>query len=193
MAAPPTCSLKPVMQCGEGILPDFGQEPPPHMHKPIDLGILRVPQYSDHDVDSPLHLRLIRNDHANHWWLDWPVGTCENHTIRVNDAVHRLQVVQERRHEHLTSWGGITVISTDDLRLVEPGCAILLGNMDLVQRQALERIAVAEPVMVPDGEWNCQNWAVSVLQKAVGAGLLNQATVDDAVKQALAVPTLKAR
>ncbi|KAL1689174.1 hypothetical protein GGG16DRAFT_58319 [Schizophyllum commune] len=164
------------------------------MHKPIDLGILRVPQYSDHDVASPLHLRLIRNDNANHWWLEWPVGTCGNHhTTRVNDAgaVRRLQVVQERCHEHLTSWGGITVISTDDLRSIEPGCAIFVGDMDLVQRQALERIAVAEPVMVPDGEWNCQNWAVSVLHKAVNAGLLDLATVEAAVEQALAVPMLK--
>ncbi|KAL1732455.1 hypothetical protein EV714DRAFT_282565 [Schizophyllum commune] len=130
--------------------------------------------YSDHDVASPLHLRLIRNDNANHWWLEWPVGTCENHhTTRVNDAVRRLQVVQERCHEHLTNWGGITVISTDDLR------------------RALERIAVAEPVMVPDGEWNCQNWAVSVLQKAVDAGLLDRTVADNAVKRALAVQTLK--
>ncbi|KAL1676035.1 hypothetical protein EV122DRAFT_217156 [Schizophyllum commune] len=192
MAAPPTCSLEFVIHSGEGISPDFGQEPPPHMHRPIDLGILRVPHYSDYDVVSPIHLRLIRNDHANHWWLEWPVGTLEDHHVtRVNDAVRRLQVVQERCHEHLTNWGGITVISTDDLRSVEPGRAIFVGDMDLVQRRALERIAVAEPVMVPDGEWNCQNWAVSVLQKSVDARLLDRTVVNDAVKRALAVPTLK--
>ncbi|KAI5900464.1 uncharacterized protein SCHCODRAFT_02037516 [Schizophyllum commune H4-8] len=191
MAAPPTCSLESAIQSGSGVLSNFGQEPPPHMHKPIDLGTLRVPQYSDHDVVSPLHLRVLRNDLANHWWLEWPVGTCESHHVsRVNDPVRRLQVVQERCHEHLTNWGGITVISTDDLQSVGPGCAILLGIMDLVQRQALERIAVTEPVLVPNGEWNCQNWTISVLQKAVDAGFLDRAAVDDAVMQALAVPTL---
>ena len=104
----------PTLSEAKKALPNLGREAPPFMYRPIDLAPLRVPEYTDQEVITPVHLRVLRAADANHWWLDWPVGVRHNyHRARRGDAVKRLQVVQERGHAHLTNWGALTVIASD--------------------------------------------------------------------------------
>ena len=56
--------------------------------------------------------------------------------------------------------------------------------MSLPQRKGLEAIAGTEPVMRPDGEWNCQDWVLSVLGKAVQRNLLLPGQVSKVVQDA---------
>ncbi|KAL1762131.1 hypothetical protein FB107DRAFT_268420 [Schizophyllum commune] len=134
MGAHPRCTIEqdlPTLSEAKKALPNLGREAPPCMYRPVDLAPLRVPEYTDQEVITPVHLRVFRAADANHWWLDWPVGVCHNyHRARRGDAVKRLQVVQ----------------------------------------------------------WNCQDWVVSVMRKAVHAGIMDNGIVDDAIEEALAVP-----
>ena len=190
MGAHPRCTIEqdlPTLSEAKKHLPNLGREAPPFMYRPIDLGPLRVPEYTDQEVITPVHLRVLRAADANHWWLDWPVGVRHNyHRARRGDAVKRLQVVQERGHAHLTNWGALTVIASE--RSTCAGYAFLLGDLTLAQRRKLEGIAAVEPVLAPDGEWNCQDWVVSVIRKAAHAGIMDNGIVDDAIEEALAVP-----
>ncbi|KAL1746300.1 hypothetical protein HDZ31DRAFT_34531 [Schizophyllum fasciatum] len=191
MGAHPGCIIEqdlPAFSKARAPLPDLGREPPPFMYHPVDLRPLRVAEYTDQDVVTPVHLRIARAAGANHWWLDWPIGVRHHHhRTRRDDAVTRLQAVQERNHAHLTNWGPLTVIASE--RSTCAGCAFPLGELTLAQRRKLECIAGVEPVMPPDGEWNCQDWVMSVLRKATHVGVMDVETVNGAVEEALAVPT----
>ncbi|KAF8878644.1 hypothetical protein CPB85DRAFT_1342533, partial [Mucidula mucida] len=45
-------------------------------------------------------------------------------------------------------------------------------QMSLRTRQELEAVAAVEPVRVPDGQWNCQDWLISVLERAEALEIL---------------------
>jgi len=53
--------------------------------------------------------------------------------------------------------------------------------MSLGQRKALEKIALSTEVYEPNGAWNCQDWVIEVLRKAVEAGLLEAQQVNKAL------------
>ena len=42
----------------------------------------------------------------------------------------------------------------------------------------MERISLDTQVMMPNGEWNCQNWTTDVLKEAVKQSLLDSRVVD---------------
>ena len=88
--------------------------------------------------------------------------------------IRRLRIVQEQGFDHLTNWGPSPLTVTAD-ELTNPSQKHSIGDLTLSQRKDLERIA---PVMMPNGEWNCQNWTTNVLKEAVGKKLLDSRIVD---------------
>ena len=105
----------------------------------------------------------------NHWMLEWTVSEGNNSVVR------RLQIVREQGFDHLTNWGPVTVTADE---LTNPSQKFSVGDLTLSQRKDLEKIAMDTPVMVPNGEWNCQNWTTNVLKEAVGKKLLDSRIVD---------------
>jgi hypothetical protein len=131
--------------------------------------------YPDLDVTVPVLLVIIlagdsSDSTDNHWMLTWTVFD-DNELI-----VRRLQIVQETGYNHLTNWGPLTV-TADDITKSSP--QLSLGELTLSQRKVLEGIARETPVMMPNGEWNCQNWTTDVLKEAVKQNLLDNGIVDE--------------
>lgn len=89
--------------------------------------------------------------------------------------VRRLQIAQETGYNHLTNWGPLTVTADD----TKDSPKFSLGELTLRQRKVLEGIARDTPVMMPNGEWNCQNWTTDVLKEAVKQNLLDNGIVDE--------------
>lgn len=116
---------------------------------------------------------LIFNNHQDldgrHWIIGYQVG-------RLKDDVHtvwrQLQIVQERGFQHYTNWGPLTK-TLDMASLVPPIAQVKICTMSRDQRAVLEQIASDAPVYVPNGSWNCQNWAIGVFDKAVDAGIVD--------------------
>ena len=139
------------------------------MYKPPSIDHL----FPDPDETIPVLLNIISapsgNPRDNHWMLLWKIFNGQHLIIR------RLQVVQEIGYDHLTNWGPLTV-TADDITKSSPHLS--LGELTLSQRRVLEGIAQETPVMVPNGEWNCQNWVIDVLKEAVKQNLLDNEIVD---------------
>jgi len=56
--------------------------------------------------------------------------------------------------------------------------------MSLGERKALEAIALITEVYEPNGAWNCQDWVIEVLRKAVEKDLLNAQEMDEVLTAA---------
>ena len=97
--------------------------------------------------------------------------------------VRRLQIVREIGYDHLTNWGAITVTAGD----IRNSPKFPLGELTLGQRKKLEGIAQGTPVVMPNGEWNCQHWVSDLLEKAVEQNLLVEEVVRNALAAALMV------
>ena len=147
-------------------------------HNGIEPTMIEPPSI-DHlypDPDTTLHVKLIiipalsGDSSDNHWMLTWTVSDGNEPIIR------RLQIVEETGYNHLTNWGPLTV-TADDTTTSSPQFS--LGELTLSQRKVLEAIAQNTPVMMPNGEWNCQNWTADVITEAVKQNLLNNGIVDE--------------
>ena len=129
--------------------------------------------YPDPDVTVPVLLSIFPacsgDPRDNHWMLRWKVSDGKELIIR------HLQIVRETGYNHLTNWGPLTV-TADDSTKSSP--YLSLGELTLSQRRVLEGIARETPVMMPNGEWNCQNWVIDVLKEAVKQNLLDNEIVD---------------
>ncbi|KAF9027260.1 hypothetical protein BDZ89DRAFT_1067082 [Hymenopellis radicata] len=143
-------------------LPNFGR--PPNIHSPPDLSWI----YKDPDEDLDVNLIITRSTgditepHDHHWKLSWTVAETSE------APYHRhLDIVQEIGINYLTNWGPLTSAKRQGSEHV-----ICMARMSLRKRQDLEAVAAAEPVRVPDGQWNCQDWLISVLEKAEALGIL---------------------
>ena len=101
-------------------------------------------------------------------------------TVAKEGVVHRLvEIVREIESDHLTNWGPYTKFSLPNETL---DCVLHpIGTLNLFQRRRLEEIGAQEPVRVPDGTWNCQDWVISVLRKAEQAGLFGREQWQSAV------------
>src|SRR5258707_10579534 len=128
------------------------------------------PQGIDHlypDPNDSLPIRLIvvsspsSDPTDNHWMVVWTVSDDEEIIVR------RLQIVREIGYDHLTNWGAITVTAGD----IRNSPRFALGELLLSQRKKLEGIAQGTPVMMPNGEWNCQHWIADLLDRAVERNL----------------------
>jgi hypothetical protein len=150
------------------------------MYKPPSIDHL----FRDPDETVPVLLTIIPahtgNPRDNHWMLIWRVFNGEHLIIR------RLHIVHEIGYNHLTNWGPLTVTAGDTTRNAPQ---LLLGELMLSQRRVLEGIAQETPVMVPNGEWNCQNWVVDVLKEAVKQNLLDNRLVDKVLIRASTIGT----
>lgn len=110
--------------------------------------------------------------------IAWRIGqTSEGHTVQ-----RQVQIVQESGLDHLTNWGPIT--SATDKETEKNAVAVDITTMTLAQRQTLEHIANTTRVRVPNGDFNGQDWIISVLQEAVAQGLVEQAELERAVTTA---------
>ncbi|KAK7060279.1 hypothetical protein VNI00_001044 [Paramarasmius palmivorus] len=161
-------------------LPDMGIEST--MYGPISIDHI----HRDPNKDLIVYLvvvpsaggrhRVRKNDH---WKLIWQIVDTPGRTVgRI------LHIVRELGYNHLTNWGPLTKNLGDMTRDSE---WFRVAEMTLAQRKALEEIAKAEEVMEPDGEWNCQDWVVSVLEKAVQGELLTEEEVKWAIERAQGV------
>ncbi|KAK0466159.1 uncharacterized protein EV420DRAFT_812674 [Desarmillaria tabescens] len=137
---------------------------------PIDL----KRWYPDPDADLTVQIMVTRipivaDLRDLHWKLFWVVKTEEKGGVK---HVYRrlLEVVQEIGYNYLTNWGAITQVETHNSHRNKPRKAVT--TMSLSQRQELERIAAGVRVEEPNGEWNCQDWIITVLKKAEQAGLV---------------------
>ncbi|KAJ7136868.1 hypothetical protein C8R44DRAFT_608325 [Mycena epipterygia] len=132
------------------------------------------------DPDSPLTVELLINRsypelRGQHWALSWTVGYLSP-THKVQRVLH---IVREIGCDHYTNWGPLTR-SFDPLDLV----SVPVAQLTLEQRRALERIAAETRVCVPNGEWNCQDWVMEVLARAVETDLLSAGERDAALSVA---------
>jgi len=154
---------------------------------------VREPPGVDHlyrDEDSPRSVVLVVWDMENsslpprsrHWAIAWQVGVAST-----GDQVHRqLAIMRERGPygllEHLTNWGPKTRITS--MQATSGATFNPIAILTYAQRQWLEGVAAAEPVLKPNGWWNCQNWVVSILVQGILNGVLDKQAVEAAVKEA---------
>jgi len=75
---------------------------------------------------------------------------------------------------HLTNWGAVTKAYS------RPATHYKIATLTLANRQGLEQIANAEQVLIPDGNWNCQDWVHAVLKKGVDQGIFTKTQVSRA-------------
>lgn len=120
------------------------------------------------------------NPRNNHWIIAWELGMYGTNPIH-----RRIAIVQEAGVDHLTNWGPLT--KSASTATVTKTIGIPLKSMTLEERQKLEEIAVNTPVLIPDGEWNCQNWLMTVLETAEAQGLITNEEWSAAVEEAMKV------
>ena len=119
-----------------------------------------------------------------HWALGWQVGSTFQYG---NVPVLRLlsltrEIGPQGQLDHLTNWGPKTRtagVPTQTYGVFRP-----IATLSHDRRQRLEAIAAAEPVLKPNGWWNCQNWTVSILIKAIEAGVFTHQEVSQVLSQA---------
>ncbi|KIY45261.1 hypothetical protein FISHEDRAFT_26525, partial [Fistulina hepatica ATCC 64428] len=118
-----------------------------------------------------------------HWMIDWDVGQDRNNAGpdgQPTTVVRRLQIVQEVGYYHLTNWGPITCHASPDGSTHR----FLLGSISCAKRRQLEQIASETEVEEANGSWNCQDWLISVLRRAVRENLLAEEKVSAAIASA---------
>ena len=164
------------------LMPNMGRDPR-----------VREPPGVDHifrDEDSPRSVGLIVWDMENssippnsrHWAITWQVGVAST-----GDRVHRrLAITRERgpdgQLDHLTNWGPKTHMMS--MQSESDTTFIPIATLTYTQRRWLEGVAAEEPVLKPNGWWNCQHWVVSVLVKCIRAGVLEKQPVEAVLNQA---------
>ncbi|KAK0209101.1 hypothetical protein DFS33DRAFT_1380582 [Desarmillaria ectypa] len=144
----------------------FGRLPP------IDLNYWNP----DPDTKVPVHIMVTRmsgftDPRDLHWKLVWAVKIVEKDGD-IQIFHRRLEVVQEVGYDHLTNWGAVTQVETVSSKRFNPRKVV--ATMSLAQRKELEKLASQVRIEEPNGVWNCQDWIVTVLQKAEQAGLVTK-------------------
>ncbi|KAJ6586520.1 hypothetical protein DFH09DRAFT_1308537 [Mycena vulgaris] len=141
-----------------------------NMGRPLDgrLGPVGI-EHLHKDPDLPLAVELLINRtypdlRGQHWTISWTVGN-----LPPRHKVQRvLHIVREIGCDHYTNWGPLTR-SFNPLEYA----SVPIAELTLAQRRTLEGIAARTEVCVPNGEWNCQDWVIEVLECAVQADLLS--------------------
>lgn len=134
--------------------------------------------YRDPDLELPVELLINRSCpelRGQHWAISWTVGDLPP-THKVQRILH---IVAEVGCKQYTNWGPVTR-SFNPLELA----AVPIAQLTLAQRRALESIAAQTQVCVPNGVWNCQDWVIEVLGRAVGEALLSAGERDTALRAA---------
>ncbi|KZV84519.1 hypothetical protein EXIGLDRAFT_727163 [Exidia glandulosa HHB12029] len=146
---------------------------------PVDIAYI----YPDPPENLDVMLQIYHtheNFRGRHWAIVWQTAGDLEHG---RAAFRTLQTSIEPGKPHYTNWGPLT----KTFKVVDPETpfALLpLANLSLSDRQRLEDIARETPVYVPNGNWNCQDWVMMVLDRAVELGLIPAASRDNALWKA---------
>lgn len=138
--------------------------------------------FRDPDKPLPVILLIVPSDDPkatpkdSHWQIYWTVFQDPQQRV-----VRKVHITRELNCAHLTNWGPITATAEEQTNRCPE---FELGNMTLAQRTELEKIASETEVEVPNGEWNCQNWIVEVLNEAIAVGLFSTAQVSKVLHEA---------
>lgn len=91
----------------------------------------------------------------------------------------------------LTNWGPITTASSG-VTYNNPTRfpVFIIKSMSKEERYRLAEIARTTPICAADGEWNCQDWAKTVLETAVQQGLIDQGQYDGVIAKTESVEPL---
>ncbi|EPQ59655.1 hypothetical protein GLOTRDRAFT_35074 [Gloeophyllum trabeum ATCC 11539] len=94
---------------------------------------------------------------AKHWAILVSSGPKDFIAYQITGSTHTYEVKppEESRPETSNTYMGMVEV----------------GRIEENQRQAFERIALANPVTRGSVSWNCQNWVIEVLSAAKAAGL----------------------
>ncbi|RDB20891.1 hypothetical protein Hypma_011985 [Hypsizygus marmoreus] len=162
------------------ILPNMGR--PADVYEPLNVDHL----YRDPVAPLPVYLVVWGGDRNvppqdRHWAIVWKVGVGSTGA----DVHRQLEVVRELgptgELDHLTNWGPKT--RTSDSQTMT-ATFVPIGVFSYQQRQWLEQLASAEPVLKPNGWWNCQHWVVSILVKCIQGNLLSRPHVEAVLAKA---------
>ncbi|KAF8069054.1 hypothetical protein FPV67DRAFT_1780432 [Lyophyllum atratum] len=113
----------------------------------------------------------------NHWMVVWQVGVSDRERV-----LRRLHVVRHDDNPHLTNWGPVTKATST--ATTNRSREYKLKDMTYAQRQHMEAICRRLPIQEPDGEWNCQDWIITLLKLAERDGLITRAEWEPAVRSA---------
>ncbi|KAJ7936474.1 hypothetical protein B0H13DRAFT_1551408, partial [Mycena leptocephala] len=114
------------------------------------------------DPDRPLVVnilidRRLSDLRSQHWAISWTIPSSPGSNI------HRVShIVTEIGFHHYTNWGPLTQ-NFDP----EKWDTVPIGLLSREQRTNLEKIVSKTGVYLPNGEWNCQDWVIKVLDHAV--------------------------
>lgn len=152
-------------------------------------------KYKESDKEKTVYLvvttsRKNKDSRDNHWAIRWRIPDMEDRKssgteyiplARMITLFHNPQYKTSGQQQQLTNWGAMTKQADKD------NVGISLGKLSLAQRKELEAIAWNTPVAHPtgNGDYNCQNWILGVLGIAVARGILDAASVEKAIKEAL--------
>jgi hypothetical protein len=165
------------------IVPNMGIHP--GMWRPIDLSYLAP----DTEEITPVYLVVYLSGSGHpirtrdmHWAITWEVSSAKTESKQPMQRI--INIVTEVGFKHQTNWGPMTkMVQSQEF---QPTRKIVLGEMDRSSRRKLEEIAKRTDVYYPstNGGWNCQDWLVNVLDKAVEEGLLEPRQRDEALGKA---------
>jgi hypothetical protein len=137
----------------------------------------------DRDVELAIYPPILSGtpDDELHWAITWKVGEFPNENPTRDGSplpplhIYRVvQLVMDPGRPYYTYWGPITnAASPRTLALDRKHIATL----SLRNRQLLEECALEAPVYLPNGKFNCQNWAWDVLKRAAGKNIFPQENI----------------
>jgi hypothetical protein len=137
----------------------------------------------DRDVELAIYPPTISGtpDDELHWAITWKVGEFPNENPTPDGSpppplhIYRVvQLVADPGRPYYTYWGPIThAVSPRTITLHQ----IHIATLSLRDRHLLEECALEAPVYLPNGKFNCQNWAWDVLNRAVGKGIFPQGSI----------------
>ncbi|KAF8950808.1 hypothetical protein BDZ97DRAFT_2023145 [Flammula alnicola] len=81
-------------------------------------------------------------------------------------------------------WEVGEIITGPDATRIPMSRNFRLGMMTFDQRRRLEEIANTTEVLEPNGQWNCQDWILTVLETAQASGIITREQWVGAVSEA---------
>ena len=134
--------------------------------------------YPDPDEDRDVELVIYpptvpgTPDDELHWAITWKVGEFPNENPTRDGSpsppfhIYRVvQLVTDPGRPYYTYWGPITYAASP--RIAVGLDRMHIATLSLRDRQHLEECALEAPVYLPNGKFNCQNWAWDILNRAV--------------------------
>ncbi|CDO71169.1 hypothetical protein BN946_scf184845.g39 [Trametes cinnabarina] len=148
---------------------------------PIDLHW----RFGDPDASLPVYILVSSpvdqtrfDPHGLHWSLSWEVKP--NVWRHVNIVTHR-HPDQPPPNPRYVYWGALTKCSGPGTLVKR---RILVADMTFAMRKQIEEVAFTVPVMQPNGQWNCQDWLLDLLDRLRQNGLISDQNLKEVVSAA---------